>query len=133
MRKLKVGVAIGAFVLFAGACLADEYEQLMVGRLYLGGTRITATAAQINKLGGNTLYVTNATVEAQTVTISNVTGVASATFTPTLFTNTFVYLADTNGTLVTNSYVYVSGGSIAVTLTMAPVAVETNTTIAIQR
>lgn len=131
MKKLMVGL-VGALVLCAGVACANDFEQLMVGRLYLGGTRITATAAQINKLGTNTLYVTNATIAAQTVTISNATGIASATFTPTLFTNTLVYL-DAGSNVVTNSHVYVAGGSIAVALTMAPVAVETNTTITIQR
>ena len=88
------------------------------------GTKVTATATQLNSAGAKaSLATTNVTV--QTVTVSNVTGVASATFTPTLVTNSIVYL-NSSTNLVTNTFTYVSAGTIAVTLTASPVSVATN-------
>ena len=88
------------------------------------GIPLTATATQLNSAGAKaSLATTNVTV--QTVTVSNVTGIASATFTPTLVTNSIVYL-NSSTNLVTNTFTYVSAGTIVVTLTASPVSVATN-------
>jgi len=51
-RKI-IGATIGALCI-SGVSLAAEYEQLSIGELTLGGTKITATATEINTLAGGT-------------------------------------------------------------------------------
>ena len=65
LMAIVVGIVCGAFV----ATAADR-EQFSVGELTLGGTKITATAAQINSLvTGSTVGVTTAdTIKARITT-----------------------------------------------------------------
>ena len=96
MKKLMVGL-VGALVLCAGVACANDYEQLVVGKLYvnrivLSNTQVTATAAQLNSAGSKaSLAVTNATVAGGVLS-----GVSAGVVTNATATGVITLQKDTN-------------------------------------
>lgn len=87
MKKRLFGFAIvGLLVAGATVCSAAKYEQLNVGELSLDGTKVTATAAQLNTLGPlSSLVLTNVTKSTGAVTATAVvTPQAPSAVTPTI-------------------------------------------------
>ena len=86
MQKQKRFMVSAVVGLLAVACFAAKYEQLNVGELSLDGTKVTATAAQLNTLGPKSAtVVTNVTKSTGAVTATaTVTPQAPGAVTPTI-------------------------------------------------
>jgi hypothetical protein len=120
MKKKGCGLVV-ALALFAGACLASDYEQLSVGKLYvnrvvISNVALTATAAQLNT--ASTIGITNASLTITRQAVPSVTNALAQTATLT-------YLSATG---VTSTVVVVTG----IVSQAASVAAVTNVVITTQ-
>lgn len=133
MKKSVIGLVVLVVLMVAGSVLAQDYSgtfglldgnevraqkaKVPASGLYIGGTAVTATAAQLNAIGSKgTTGVTNVTAQTATVSATvtpqaGATVTATAVVTPQTFVPTYI-LAD--GT--TNDVAIVTNATVAVTI-----------------
>lgn len=133
MKKKGCKLVAGVLFLSALTCFAAKREDVDLYQWSIRGTRVTATAAQLNTAGSVAAYplVTNVSVAITPAVMTNgtvaiaggsavVTGVtASGTVTPAVMTN---------GTVAVS---VVGGGAVGTNITTTTLAVATNGTIAV--